>query len=198
MKHRAARGFTRLVWPAALVGCGLADSGQTPATGEGAPDESPGERPAAHPIDGDTRITLERTQCYGACPVYSLSITGDGIVSYVGELYVNVKGAASKQVPLGDVQALVDQMVQADYFALSMPEDCPEGVYSDHPSVRTSLALGERRHAIDRYGGNLCAPDVLSPLEDTIDTVAGSAAWIECGTPGDACCGPIPRSFNCR
>jgi Domain of unknown function (DUF6438) len=83
MRHRAARLITRLAVPAALVSCGLADPGQTPGTDEVDAKElgTAGATPAST-IDSDTRVILERTECYGSCPVYSLSIAGDGTVAY--------------------------------------------------------------------------------------------------------------------
>lgn len=194
LKHCAARLFTKLAAPAALLSCGLADPGQVPAADEVDANEL-GIDEAASTIDSDTRVMLERTECYGSCPVYSLSIAGDGTVAYVGKKYVNVKGPASKQLPISDVQALVDQMLQADYFNLSVPEDCPAGVYTDAPGATTSLTLKGRTHTVYHYYGNACAPAGLRPLEDAIDTRADSTAWLECDTPSGACCDPAGNPF---
>jgi hypothetical protein len=196
MKHRVFQLFAKLAAPAALVGCGLADPGQAPATDEVDANElgTPAAI-AASTIDSDTRVMLERTECYGSCPVYSLSIAGDGTIAYFGKKYVNVKGPASKQVSISDVQALVDQMLQAEYFNLSVPEDCPEGLSTDAPGATTSLTLHGRTHTVDHYYGNACAPGGLRPLEDAIDTLAGSATWLECATPSGACCDPAGNPF---
>jgi hypothetical protein len=191
MKHRKARLFTRLAVPAALLSCGLADPGQTPGTDEVDAHElsaAGAARASISTIDRDTRVTLERTECYGNCPVYALSISGDGMVAYFGKVDVNLKGPASRQVSTSDVQALVDQMLEAEYFNLSVPEDCPAGMASDGPSATTSLTLHGRTHIVDHYSGNLCAPAGLRPLEDAIDILADSAAWIECDPPRGACC----------
>jgi hypothetical protein len=189
MKHRAAQLVIELAVPAALLSCSLVDPGQAPSTNEvdagarGARDETLNST-----IDSDTRVTLERTQCYGACPAYSLSIAGDGTVAYFGSNYVHVKGPASKQVSVSDVQALVDQMLRADYFNLSVPEDCPAGIFTDAPSATTSLTLHGRTHTVEHYHGNACSPAILGSLEDAIDIVADSAAWIVCDNPGGICC----------
>jgi hypothetical protein len=78
------------------------------------------------PIDSGTLVTLARGACYGSCPVYSLTIAGDGSVTYNGEAFVRVMGPASGNVPVEGVQALVDQMLRANYFNLSVPMTCPE------------------------------------------------------------------------
>jgi hypothetical protein len=191
MRLRAVLFLTMWAVPAALPSCGLADPGQAPdtqevdANGVGTPASTP-----ASTIDDGTRVTLERTVCFGNCPVYSLSISGDGTVAYVGKQFVNVEGAASRQVPISEVQALVDEMLQADYFNLSVPDTCDEGVYSDAPSVKTSLTFGGRSHSLEDYLGNPCAPDGLRALYDAIDALADSAAWVACETPDGYCCGP--------
>jgi hypothetical protein len=201
LKHCGARLFTKLAVAAALLSCGLADPGQLAAADEVDANElGTDEAVPASTIDSDTRVVLERTECFGSCPVYSLNISGDGTVAYFGRKYVNVKGPASKQLPISDVQALVDQMLQADYFNLSVPEGCPAGVSTDAPAAKTSLTLKGRTHTVYHYQGNACAPAGLRPLEDAIDILADSAAWLECDTPSGACCDPAgnPLLFPCN
>jgi hypothetical protein len=116
-------------------------------------------------------------------------------VAYFGRLYVNVKGAASKQVAVSDVQSLVDQMLQADYLDLTVPAACPGGIVTDAPGATTSITLGGQTHTVEHYHGNSCAPAVLQALEDAIDEVAGSSEWVRCDTPGGACCDPEGNPF---
>ena len=137
-------------------------------------------------IDDNTVITLQRTQCDGSCPAYSLSISGNGTVTYQGNQFVKVAGAASSQIPVADVQSLVDSMLQADYFNLSVPANCPEGI-TDMPSANTSLTLNGETHKVDHYQGNPCAPAVLKTIEDLIDTVTNSAQWVHCDTSPSPC-----------
>jgi hypothetical protein len=196
LKRRSKQLFATLTVPTAVLSCGLADPGHAPSVDEweadnpGAPEAVP-----ASTIDTDTRVMLERTECYGTCPVYSLSIAGDGTVAYFGKKYVSVKGPASKQVSISAVQALVDQMLQVDYFNLSVPADCPAGLYTDAPGATTALTLNGQTHTVYHYHGNACAPADLSPLEDAIDALADSAAWLECDTPSGACCDPADNPF---
>jgi len=182
MKHRAVRVIAQLAVSAALSSCGLFEDPE-PAP----PDEIP-DSPFGSIVGSGTLVFLERWECFGSCPAYSLSISGDGTVSYFGMAYVNVKGQASKQVSVDDVQALVDEMLAADYFNLSVSEDCPAGMLSDAPGATTSLTFHGQAHAVEHYHGDLCAPASLRRLEDAIDNFADISAWIECDTPGGACC----------
>src|SRR5947209_8490280 len=57
------------------------------------PDLVPGAAPVA---------TLERTGCYGECPVYRLTVSSDGSVVYVGTRWVKTLG--KKQYKITDAQ----------------------------------------------------------------------------------------------
>ena len=46
----------------------------------------------------DTKIMLERWGCFGTCPVYKLSISGDGSVVYQGKAYVSSRGVHKGRV----------------------------------------------------------------------------------------------------
>jgi hypothetical protein len=138
-------------------------------------------------VDASTVITLDRTVCFGFCPSYSLRIGGDGTVVYSGRQFVKVVGTASAQVPVSDVQALVNEMEQANYFNLTVPQTCARGIATDYPTATTSLTLGGATHTVEHYGGNPCAPTVLTTLEDRIDAVAHSTQWVDCGTAAGFC-----------
>jgi hypothetical protein len=43
-------------------------------------------------VPADTIISLQRTSCYGPCPVYTVKIDARGSVTYEGEKFVRVVG----------------------------------------------------------------------------------------------------------
>jgi len=143
---------------------------------------------AAYPIDASTTVTLDRTMCFGTCPVYSLSIAADGRVSYFGRKYVKVLGAAEGRIAVLSLQQLVDLMMEADYFSLAVPE-CPDATATDAPTVTTSLTWAGQTHTVENYHGKGCAPPVLRTLEDQIDVTAHSSQWVKCNAGDDACDG---------
>src|SRR5262245_18133867 len=61
-------------------------------------------------------ITLERTACFGACPVYSVSIFDDGTVNYNGGDFVSVTGEQTYQIDPETVRQMVQAMVDTGYF----------------------------------------------------------------------------------
>lgn len=137
-------------------------------------------------IDAQTVVSLDRTACMGACPDYALTVGGDGTVTFVGRRYVKVVGTATGQIPVADVQTLVETMEQLNYFGLSVPTTC-ESVKTDSPTATTSLTITGTTHTVQHYHGNLCAPEALHTIEDLIDIVGQSGQWVKCDTATGIC-----------
>src|SRR5262245_15812277 len=68
-------------------------------------------------------ITLKRGMCYGECPVYSVRITGDGQVSYHGEMFVAVEGKRTLRIPSQEVRKLVATFEKAGYLSVGQDYD---------------------------------------------------------------------------
>jgi uncharacterized protein DUF6438 len=120
----------------------------------------------------DVVITMQRTPCFGTCPAYTVTITGDGRVDYEGKQFVHVTGKATATIPPAEVAALVDAFEKADYFNL---KDRYTANITDMPTTTTSIRIGDRfKQVIDYYD----APQVLKQLEREIDRVARTAQWV--------------------
>jgi hypothetical protein len=50
------------------------------------------------PSVGITSISLERTACYGECPIYSVDLHGDGTAEYLGLRFMEKEGPVLGQV----------------------------------------------------------------------------------------------------
>src|SRR5262245_48014013 len=144
--------------------------------------------PAAQPPDVlDAEISLERTACFGTCPVYSVRIAGDGAVEYVGKQYVRVMGPAQRRISRAVVQQLLDAIQKAGYFEMAgeyrylVGPDGSRGTVTDLPTTITSVRIGTRTHRIVDYVG---APEALHDVEQRIDRAAGTAEWIGNQRPG--------------
>jgi PKD repeat protein len=122
-------------------------------------------------------ITLERTACFGTCPVYSLKINGDGSVIYAGVDFVQTRGIQETTISMDAVEQLLTEFEKADYFSLN--DSYTSFGVSDMPSVNTSISMGGKTKAIKHYLGDLSAPEQLTELENKIDEIVNSAQWIE-------------------
>ena len=125
----------------------------------------------------DVVITLERTACFGTCPVYSLTIRGDGTVVYDGKEFVEVKGTTETTISQDQVDQLISEFEKVDYFSLN--DNYTERTITDAPTVITSIRLNGKIKTIKHYHGDLSAPEELAELEDRIDEIVNSAQWIK-------------------
>ena len=126
-------------------------------------------------------ITLERTSCFGICPVYRLSVKTEGRVSYQGKAHVRHMGEASGRISPDQVEALLSEIDQAGYFSFAdryTANDSACGRYAtDSPSAVVSVQLQGRTKRIEHDHGCSSAPSALGILERRIDEVLGSGQW---------------------
>jgi acetamidase/formamidase len=133
----------------------------------------------------DDQITLERTACFGTCPVYQLTIKSDGSVTFDGKRFTKTTGIATGKISQSDFRALVSEFVNIYYFSLPDAytpgtKECPDRI-TDMPSANTSIRLNGRAKTVTHYYG--CGSkgvlEKLTALETKIDEVAGTQKWIK-------------------
>jgi hypothetical protein len=124
-------------------------------------------------------ITLQRTACFGTCPVYSLKIYADGRVTYEGKEFVKTKGRAKGRITKQALEELVEEFMKIHYLKLKSKPDCVEE-WTDHPSALRSLSWKGEKNAVLHYHGcrGPAVLEQLTKLEDKIDEVVNSKRWI--------------------
>ena len=137
--------------------------------------------PAAAPETGPA-VTLERTPCFGTCPVYTVAMSRNGVVTFTGKHHVAQTGPVTGTIPGERVDSLLAELEAAGYFefADSYVMDSPAcGMYAtDSPTVITSATRNGETKTIRHDRGCSAAPPELSKLEQRIDEVAGTARWV--------------------
>lgn len=140
--------------------------------------------------------TMERQGCYGRCPVYRLKVHGDGLVEYEGDAYVLFKGRHRARIAPANVDQLLADFRNANYFALDdkyvelrksteilvTAGGCTKklsqthiGMATDLSSTVTTLTIGDKtKKVLDYYG----APASLRQLENKIDELTHSDKWV--------------------
>ena len=104
------------------------------------------------PAMSNVRITLERGVCFGACPDYAVTITGDGQVTYHGRRFVRVTGEQHATASHADVAHLVSMLEGARFFEL---RDSYRGQVTDLPSYRVTYERGGRIKTVTDYAGEM-------------------------------------------
>jgi hypothetical protein len=127
---------------------------------------------APQKCENDIVITIERTSCFGDCPVYSAQIYADGSVVYEGKSNVKETGERRFKISQDRIQQLFKEFEQVDYFSLKDKYDADENgmSWTDLPTTTTSVCLDGRKKRVVNYYG---APKKLLALEDKIDSLAG-------------------------
>src|SRR5438128_1292196 len=67
----------------------------------------------------DVVITLQRTSCFGPCPVYTVTIDARGEVVYDGVRAVRVTGRQTDRVPPARVAAILETAERIGFFDLN-------------------------------------------------------------------------------
>lgn len=123
----------------------------------------------------DAVIVLERTACYGTCPVYTLTVRGNGTVTFEGQQHTAVTGTRQGTVSAENLALLYDAIEHIRYFELDSTYDCNA---TDAPGVRTSVSARGTSKQVRR--NTICeAPDGIEAFENLIDDVTNSSKWIE-------------------
>ncbi|MDQ6788891.1 MAG: DUF6438 domain-containing protein [Acidobacteriota bacterium] len=137
-------------------------------------------------IPDDLLITLERTNCYGSCPAYKLSVKSDGTASFEGLDFTKIKGKAEDKISVEKVNQLVKAFENSDYFNLNGKYDTQNCYqWTDAPSATTSIQINGKIKSIVHYQGCREGSDdfkkelsKLTKLENKIDEIVETKRWI--------------------
>ncbi len=120
-------------------------------------------------------ITLERTRCFGFCPDYSVTINGEGQVTYEGRAFVGVTG---RQTAQADLAATALLFARADAAGFANLRDEYRANVSDLPAATVTYTRAGQTERVLDYGGRMIGmPAVVTQLQEEIDRVAGTARW---------------------
>ncbi|MBD1893832.1 DUF6438 domain-containing protein [Coleofasciculus sp. FACHB-129] len=126
-------------------------------------------------VSPQVALTLERTACFGFCPIYKLTVYGNGKVVYEGKRFVKVTGTRTTTISKTAARKLIADFQKLNYFKL---QDSYTGGHTDAPSAITSLTIGKKQKTVHHYLPSPDAPTQLTELENKIDTVVNSKQWI--------------------
>ena len=127
-----------------------------------------------------TTIVLERTPCFGACPVYTLTVHSSGVVEFDGKSHVKATGVQTGKISAQGFAQLVKKIEGIDFFNLRDRYDGknPDGsgsTVTDLPTRKTTVTRGDQTKTVEDY---FRGPPGLVELELLIDEVTKSAKWI--------------------
>ena len=122
-------------------------------------------------------ITMQRTACYGYCPVFSLVIFSDGHVLFNGEHFVEKKGKHSWTIGKDAITAMNDAISKHGYFTMIEKTEAKE--MTCMPTCITSILMedGTFREINHDFGLNKFAKK-LDAFENKIEKIVGADKYI--------------------
>lgn len=127
------------------------------------------------PLPADAEIRLERSECFGPCPAYRISIHRDGKTVFEGFRNVFVIGRIEEAGSPAAFTALLEQFRQARFMNLDDGYILP---VLHAPAVTLTLRLGSTEKKIVDYRGLKAGmPPVIAELEQAVDDFARSVRW---------------------
>lgn len=123
-----------------------------------------------------TQIMIERTHCFGRCPVYRAVVSNTGEVHYSGEDYVEKHGNHSWRIAPEAVKALEQLIDRTGY--LDLAGDYVDGESTCAGFCNTSATrLDGTVKTVRHYLGDFGAQAQLYAFEDGVDALAGIRAY---------------------
>ena len=117
-------------------------------------------------------ITMEKTACFGKCPVYNIIIYGNGKAEYEGKKNVKKLGKYTKQLSPAETTKLFKAFDASNFSDFLSEYDT--GV-TDVPSTLISFYnRGFKKKIKDSMG----APEELKNLERMVEGVVESEGWV--------------------
>lgn len=116
--------------------------------------------------------SIERSFCFGKCPVYTLHIYNSGYAVYNGTANVNLMGRHTSNLTREQMIFLVDKANEINYFELKDVYD-NEGV-TDLPSATTSIVINGQRKSVKR---RFDYPQSILTFEAAFDDIVKRMRW---------------------
>ena len=122
-------------------------------------------------------IRLERTMCYGTCPVYSVQVDKYGNINYFGEAFVYKNGEHQWKISKKKVEQLND-LIENFGFKSFIYGPGKEFI-TDQPSCITTVKYpdGEIKE-IDNYLGHILLDEDLILFEKRIERIRGTKKYV--------------------
>ena len=124
-------------------------------------------------IPSDLLIKLERTACYGTCPVYSVFLDATGTVSFYGTKRDGTTVQQTDRIPVSEVAALLATAKRIGFFEM---RDSYRAMITDLPTTFVTITANGQTKKIEDY---FSAPRELKQLEVQIDEAARTQRWLK-------------------
>ena len=115
---------------------------------------------------------IQRTPCFGRCPIYTITVYEDNRVEYFGKKFTPREGLYTAEVSEEIIEKLITYANEIGYFEMKNVYD--QQSVTDVPSTITSLRNEEGlKTVVDRFN----APEELIRFEKFFDSLFEELEW---------------------
>jgi hypothetical protein len=116
-------------------------------------------------------ITMEKTACYGKCPVYTITIYGTGKAEFTGSKNVKMLGKYEKQLSKEETLKIFNTFYASSFSDFLSEYD--SGVTDVPATIISFLHKGYNKVIKDKMG----APGELKALEKMVEELVKGEGW---------------------
>ncbi len=117
-------------------------------------------------------IEMGKGPCYGQCPVFTITVYDNGVMSYQGKRYTDKMGTYLKRLTKAELDGLAAAFRRADLWQYA---DVYRSDYPDLPAVSISYYEAERSKTIL---GKETRPEAVIELEGRLNALANAEGWV--------------------
>lgn len=141
-----------------------------------------GEKPAPAPQDF---VSVERTACFGVCPIYVARVDADDTLVFDGERFVVAEGRHTRALPAGSFEKLLEIAGRHDFASFDAAYPNEEGtncgaLATDLPGVNVTVKSARLSHSVRFYQGcfEFEGRERLEAMIAEMDAVLALDDWI--------------------
>jgi TonB family protein len=132
----------------------------------------PNTAPPESPASEDDFVVLARSGCYGPCPVYSVTVVGNGEITWDGKMFVEARGSKQSRIPPERARALIDLFRTADVWSLC--RSYSQSI-TDSSAAEITISLGGQIKRVHDYAES--SPPWFRDLQLAVDAAADTHLW---------------------
>lgn len=117
-------------------------------------------------------ITLERSPCYGTCPVYRVSLHRDGRAEFEAIKYMPTSGKFTSKVEVYEYGRLCYLLDQLHFMSL---DPAYEADWTDDATYTITTTGKDRKKVVKEYGS--VGPIELWAMQQAIDSIRQKLEW---------------------
>lgn len=122
--------------------------------------------------NGRLVLSMERTACFGRCPIYQIKLYQNGLLVYNAEQFTDTVGCFYSVLTKPEIAVIEEKLKQANFFGLA--DSYPVGVQTptDLPSCIVFYNKNGRQKTVTDK--RFKSPEMLTYIENSIDSLVNT------------------------